>query len=124
MAQVREDAVRSVKADLALRALAEAEALEVDDEEMDAEIEAMAARMEMKPAEVRRQLDHAGRIGAVRSEQRKSKALTWLIDHVTMVDEEGNEVSHDEMAALAEALLTEDAGAEESTERKTEGVER
>ena len=111
VAQVRGEAFRSVKADLALRALADAEALEVDDAEMDAELDAMAERMGTDPAELRRQLDHAGRSGAVRSEQRKSKALTWLLDHVAMVDEEGNEVSHDEMVALTDALLQED-GAE------------
>ena len=138
VAQVRGEAFRSVKADLALRALADAEDLEVDDDEMDAELDAMAERMGTDPAELRRQLDHAGRSGAVRSEQRKSKALTWLLDHVAMVDEEGNEVSHDEMVALTDALLQEDgaegdgsaagdatAGGEadeESTARKTEGA--
>ncbi len=140
VAQVRGEAFRSVKADLALRALADAEALEVDDAEMDAELDAMAERMGTDPAELRRQLDHAGRSGAVRSEQRKSKALTWLLDHVAMVDEEGNEVSHDEMVALTDALLQEDgaegdgsaagdatAGGEadeESTARKTEGAKQ
>ena len=29
---------------------------------------------------------------AVRSEQRKVKALTWLLDHVELVDEDGNPV--------------------------------
>ncbi len=140
VAQVRGEAFRAVKADLALRALADAEALEVDDAEMDAELDAMAERMGTDPAELRRQLDHAGRSGAVRSEQRKAKALTWLLDHVAMVDEEGNEVSHDEMVALTDTLLQVDDAAgggsaagdataggeadEESTARKTEGAKQ
>jgi hypothetical protein len=36
-------------------------------------------------------------MGEVRSEQRKAKALTWLLDHVQLVDEEGNPASRDEL---------------------------
>jgi len=95
--EVRVDARRAVKVDLALRALATAEALEVTDEEMATELDAMAARMEIEPRALRKQLDRAGRMTAVRSEQRKAKALTWLVDHVGMVDEEGNEVSREQL---------------------------
>lgn len=120
VAQVRTDALRAVKVDLALRALAEAEALEVTDDEMAAELEAMASRMDVDAKELRRRLDHAGRTAAVRSEQRKSKALTWLLDHVAMVDEEGNEVSQKDVAALAEALLAESGGAEAARDEASE----
>jgi trigger factor len=89
VAEVREEARRSVKADLALRALAEAEALDVTDDEFDVELEAMATRMEVTPARVKEQLAKTGRTAAVRSEQRKAKALTWLIDHIDVVDEDG-----------------------------------
>lgn len=95
--EVRVDARSAVKVDLALRSLATAEALEVTDEEMAAELDAMAARMEIEPRALRKQLDRAGRMTAVRSEQRKAKALTWLVDHVEMVDEEGNEVSREQL---------------------------
>ena len=97
LAAVRVDAQRAVKADLALRALAEAEELTVSDEELDAEIATMAQRMETSPAELRRQLDTAGRTGAVRSELRKGKALQWLLDHVELFDEEGNPMSRDDL---------------------------
>ena len=97
LAAVRVDAQRAVKADLALRALAEAEELGLSDEELDAEIVTMAERMETTPAELRRQLDTAGRTGAVRSELRKGKALQWLLDHVELFDEEGNPMSRDDL---------------------------
>jgi trigger factor len=97
LAAVRVDAQRAVKADLALRALAEAEELGLSDEELDAEIATMAERMETTPAELRRQLDTAGRTGAVRSELRKGKALQWLLDHVELFDEEGNPMSRDDL---------------------------
>ncbi|HMD47408.1 MAG TPA: trigger factor [Acidimicrobiales bacterium] len=91
------DARRAVKADLALRAVAEAEELEVTDEELEAEVEAMADRLDADPAEVRSQLDRTGRTGAVRSEQKKSKALTWLLDQVELVDEEGIRVDREKL---------------------------
>ncbi len=49
LAAVRADAHRAVKADLALRALAEAEELGLSDEELDTEVAAMAERMETSP---------------------------------------------------------------------------
>ena len=94
---VRTEAQRAVKADLALRALAEAEELTLTEDELDAEMITMAQRMETTPAELRRQLDTAGRTGAVRSELRKGKALQWLLDHVELFDEEGNPMSRDDL---------------------------
>jgi trigger factor len=97
LAELRVDALRGVKADLALRALAEAEDLHVDDAELDEQIITSAERMQIDPEELRSQLDRNGRMGEVRSEQRKAKALTWLLDHVQLVDEEGNPASRDEL---------------------------
>jgi trigger factor len=94
---VRADAHRAVKADLALRALAEAEELTLSDEDLEAEIAIMAERMETTATELRRQLDTAGRTGAVRSELRKGKALQWLLDNVELFDEEGNPMSRDDL---------------------------
>jgi len=97
LASVRTDALAAVKADLALRALVEAEELTLSDEELLAEIVTMAERMGTTPTELRRQLDTAGRTGAVRSELRKAKALQWLLDHVDLFDEEGNPMSRDDL---------------------------
>jgi trigger factor len=94
---IRTDAQGAVKADLALRALVEAEELTLSDEDLDAEIAAMADRMGTTATELRRQLDTAGRTGAVRSELRKGKALEWLLDHVGLVDEDGNPMSRDDL---------------------------
>jgi trigger factor len=99
LAEVRGDALNAVKADLALRALAEAEDLQIDEEEFDEQLNASAERLNVTPAQLRRDLDRSGRMAAVRSEQRKSKALTWLLDTVEVVDEDGNPVSRDELRA-------------------------
>ncbi len=98
---VRADAHTAVKADLALRALVEAEEITVSDEDLDTEITTMAERMGTTPSELRSQLDTAGRTGAVRSELRKGKALEWLLDHVDLVDEEGNPMSRDDLKVNA-----------------------
>ena len=98
---VRVDATAAVKADLALRAVVEAQELTVSDDELDAEVASMAERMDATPAQLRRQLDTAGRTGAVRSELRKRKALEWLLDHVDLFDEEGNPMSREDLRADA-----------------------
>ena len=98
---VRSDAHAAVKADLALRALVQAEELTLSDEELSAEVTTMAQRMDTSPTELRRQLDTAGRTGAVRSELRKGKALQWLLDHVELFDDEGTPMSRDDLRADA-----------------------
>lgn len=97
--ELRADARTTVKGDLALRALADAEALDVTDEELEAELEAMGQRLGVRPSEVRERLVRAGRMAGVRSEQRKAKALAWLLDHVEVVDEEGAPVSREGLRA-------------------------
>ena len=95
--ELRAGALQSVKADLALRALVEAEAIEISDEELDEELAAMGARLEMDADQVRSQLEQAGRLSAVRSDRRKAKAMRWLIDSVELVDEDGKPVSRDDL---------------------------
>src|SRR3954462_2120256 len=94
---LREAAVTAVKADLALRAVADAEDLEAADEEMDAEIERIAQAAGQKPAAVRKQLDRNDQLPAVRSDIRKGKALAWLTEHVEIADEEGHIIDRAEL---------------------------
>jgi len=96
----------AVKSDLALRSLADQESLEVTEEELAAEIDAMASRLQLGPDVVRERLTRAGRLAAVRSEQRKAKALAWLLDHVELVDEEGAPVSRDDLRVDQSAEAT------------------
>ncbi len=95
--ELRAGALQSVKVDLALRALVEEEGVEVTDEELDEELAAMGDQLEMDVDQVRERLDRAGRLPAVRSDRRKSKAMRWLIDNVELLDEDGNPVSRDEL---------------------------
>ena len=117
LAAVRADAQQAVKADLALRALVEAEELTLSDEELDAEIRTMAERMDTTPADLRSQLDTAGRTGAVRSELRKSKALEWLLGNVDLFDEEGNPMAREDLELNA-STDSEDESREGSEENE------
>ncbi len=96
--ELRASALEAVKADLALRAVADAEEIEVSDDELEAEVGRMAERMGQKPAQVRRALERAEQMPAVRSDLRKSKALEWLVEHVEVVDEEGHPVDRAELS--------------------------
>jgi trigger factor len=95
--ELRELAAQGVKADLALRAVAEAEGMEATDDDLDAEIEALAQRLNEKPDRVRQQFERADQMPAVRSDIKKRKALDWLVEHVELVDEQGEPI---ERAAL------------------------
>jgi len=107
--ELRAGALHGVKADLALRAVAEAEAIEVTDDEVDDELEAMANRLELAVARVRADLERTGRLPAVRSDRRKAKALDWLVGHVEVVDEEGRPVSRDDLDELDVELAEEES---------------
>ncbi len=92
IAQLREQAVDSVKADLALRAVVDAEHIDVDDDELDAEIARIAERVGEPVSTVRSQLERAEQLPAVRSDIKKGKALEWLVEHAEVVDEDGKPV--------------------------------
>jgi len=127
LAELQAEAARAVRADLALRALADAENMEVSDEELDAAVADMAQQAGTTGADLRRRLDRAGRLPAVRSDQRKAKALEWLLDHVALVDEEGKPVDRDDLhpdsviQAVGDDLATDGAEAP-SGERGSDDV--
>ncbi len=89
LAELRHTAVGSAKLDLALRSIVASQSLDVDDTELDAEFERVADRLERSAAEVRDELVEAGQLPAVRADLAKSKALDWVTERVTFVDEDG-----------------------------------
>jgi trigger factor len=89
---VRAGAARAVLADLALRAVVAQEDISASDEEVDREIAQLAERSGQKPERVRRELERGGALEAVRSDITRGKALDFLVEHATVVDEEGNQI--------------------------------
>jgi len=99
VAELRNEAVNAVKADLGLRAVAEAEAVEVTEEEVEQEIEDLARQTKKNPKAVRKELENEDQLPAVRSGIRKTKALEWLIAHTEFVDEEGQVIDRSQLTA-------------------------
>jgi trigger factor len=89
---LREAATKAVKVDLALRAVADAEQLQVDDDDLDAEYARIAVRVNQKPNQVRKAYERNDAIPELRWELRKRKALDWLLEHVEIVDTEGKPI--------------------------------
>jgi trigger factor len=116
--QLRIDAVGSVKADLALRALAEAEQIDASEEDIDNEVARLAERFGVKPEKLRGDLDRQEALPTVRSDIRKAKALEWLVEHVEVVDDEGHPIDRAELSPQADVLdgTEELDSAEESAE--------
>ena len=100
------ESTKAVKADLGLRAVVAAEQIIAGDDEVDAEIIRLAERSGRKPAQLRKEIERGQGLQAVRSELSRGKALQFLVDHATVVDEEGKplDISFPEPApeALAE----------------------
>jgi trigger factor len=99
LAGLRDAATKSVKADLAMRAVAEAEGLEVSEEDLEGEIAQLAERLETKASDLRKRVEQAGQLPTVRSDIRKAHALRWLLDHVEIVDEQGHAIDRSELLA-------------------------
>lgn len=89
---------RSARVDLALRAIALAESIEVLEEDLDIEFEAVAARVQQDSDVVRTQLTEAGHLPALKTDISKRKALDWLTESVRISDEAGNSIAFADLA--------------------------
>lgn len=86
---------QAVKVDLALRAVAVAEALDAEPGDLGAEYERMALQMNEKPNRVRKAYEENDLVPELTSQIRKTKALDWLVHHVELVDPDGNALDRD-----------------------------
>src|SRR5688500_19422422 len=118
LADVRLEATKAVKADLALRAVVAAEEIVANDDEVEAEIARLAERAGRKPAQLRKEIERGQGLQAVRSEWSRGKALQFLVDHASMVDEEGKplDISFPEPAPEAPP----ETGGDEETEEEAQ----
>jgi trigger factor len=120
VAQLRADAVEAVKADLALRALSDAEGMEADEADVEREVERLAERFGVKPEKLRRDLERQEALPTVRSDIRKAKALEWLVQNVEVVDEEGHPIDRAELSPQPESSQPESNQAESNDEESAE----
>lgn len=92
---LRVQSIKAVKTDLALRAVATAEGIEVDDTDLEAEYAAIAVRVSQKPAQVRKAYEQNDAVSDLSAQIRKSKALDWLLHNVSYVDTDGEALDRD-----------------------------
>jgi trigger factor len=84
-ADARGHAVRAIKADLVLEAVARAEDLQVTPEELGAEIARLAQALGREPKEVAKSLDRSGQVVALAGDIIRSKALDVLVEHANIL---------------------------------------
>ncbi|MFI6310558.1 trigger factor [Nocardia fusca] len=110
-------AEKSVKTQLLLDAVAEAEDTQVGQDELTERILFQAQRYGMAPEQFIQQVQQAGQLGAVFADVRRGKALAEVVGKVTVTDSEGNKVDTDEMFGTAKE------SDEETTEEVTSDAE-
>jgi len=103
IAQLREEAIPTVKADLALRAVADAVGIEPSEAEMEDFMGRLAGRAGVSPATFIQEVERTGRRLAVRSDLRKTKAFEWLVEHAEITDEEGHPVDRASLVRHSQA---------------------
>jgi len=106
------EAERSVKTQLLLDAIAEAENTTVDNDELTERIVYQAQRYGVSPEEYIQQAQQANQLGAIFADVRRSKALAGVVGQATITDTDGNPVDLDELLGrgAAEESATEDSG--------------
>ncbi|HEX5997014.1 MAG TPA: trigger factor [Jiangellales bacterium] len=96
-AELTEAATEGVKIQLLLDALADAEDVQVSDDEFGHEIVHRAQRAGMAPQQYYDQLVRSGTAGAVFGDVRRGKALTTVLERIKIRDTAGNELNLDEL---------------------------
>jgi trigger factor len=92
---MRGAAVEAVKVDLALRAVAEAEALEVEPHDFEAEYARMAMQYGQRAKDIRKAYEDNEAVPELAAQIRKSKAFDWLLHHIEFVDPDGAAIDRD-----------------------------
>jgi trigger factor len=101
-AELNEAAVEGVKVQLVLDTLADAEDIQVTDDEFGHEIVHRAQRAGLGPQQYYDQLVQAGVAGAVFGDVRRGKALGLVLERVKIVDSDGETLSLDDLRGAAE----------------------
>ncbi|GGK64066.1 trigger factor [Nocardia camponoti] len=93
----QEAAEKSVKTQLLLDAIAEAEGTQVGQQELTERILFQAQRYGMSPEQFIQQVQQAGQLGAVFADVRRGKALAGVVTQVKVTDSDGNVVDTAEL---------------------------
>ncbi len=101
---MRESAESEVRADFILDRIAEAEQVEVSEEEIDQEITSLAAMVKRSPAELKARFTEEGTIDSIAGQIKTRKALDLVVASATLeVEEIEGGVPEEELSAADEA---------------------
>ncbi|RZU52536.1 trigger factor [Krasilnikovia cinnamomea] len=100
--ELTEAATEGVKIQLLLDTIADAEDVQVSDDEFGHEIVHRAQRAQMQPQQYYDQLVQSGAAAAVFGDVRRGKALASVMERVTMKDSEGTTLTLDDLRAEGE----------------------
>ena len=96
-ADVRSGAEQAVKAQLVLDAIADAENIQVSENELTERIIYQAQRYGVSPDEYLRRAQEAGQLGAIFAEVRRGKAIATVLRSAKVTDASGNEVDVEQL---------------------------
>ena len=99
---IREEAEKAVKTQLVLDSIADAENVQVDDNELTERIIYQAQRFGISPDEYVQRAQQSGQLGAIFADVRRGKALASVVRLATVTDASGNTVDLDELFAPRE----------------------
>ncbi|MEQ4306237.1 trigger factor [Plantactinospora sp. B6F1] len=100
-AELKDAATEGVKIQLLLDTLADAEQVQVSDDEFGHEIVHRAQRAGMAPQQYYDQLVRSGAAGAVFGDVRRGKALAMVMERIKITDSAGNPISMEELRAAS-----------------------
>jgi trigger factor len=81
---IRDNAVRSVKAELLLEQVARDKEISIEQDDLGREVAYAAARSGTDPGELAKQLAASGRLGSVAADIMRRKALDYVVEHVNL----------------------------------------
>lgn len=113
-ADARDHAIRAIKADLVLEAVARQEDIEVTAEEIGREIGGLAAALGREPKDLAKSLDRTGQVVALAGDIIRSKALDLLVEHADIRSDPGTEEPTQEAEGAPQEVVAADATAEET----------
>ncbi len=98
-ADLNKQAIQSVREELALEALFRERGMEVTDEDIDAELKEIASSTETSPEDARKRWEELGLMAVVREQIMHRKAILWLLDNITVVEQPQDRLAvHDLLA--------------------------
>ena len=117
--ELRDDAERGVRLDLALRALATAEELQAQDSDIDEELERLASTDGRSAEQLREVMADNDGLAHLTAAICKGKALQWAVDAATLIGPDGDEIDRSALELPSPAGSDDDTDSDESDTDET-----